>query len=91
GELIAYCMITTLAKNQAKIRQVAVSKKLQGAGIGTKLMEFAEQTAYNQGQQTIVLHARKHVADWYASIGYEQVGNEFLEVGIPHVKMIKNL
>lgn len=91
GELIAYCIITTLENNQAKIRQVAVSTKLQGAGIGTKLMEFAEQTAYNQGQQTIVLHARKHVADWYASIGYEQVGNEFLEVGIPHVKMIKNL
>ncbi|NBO69743.1 MAG: GNAT family N-acetyltransferase [Bacteroidetes bacterium] len=90
-KLIAYCIITTLDQHQAKIRQVAVQQSLQGLGIGTTLMIFAEETATEQGIQSIVLHARNHVADWYTSIGYSQVGNEFLEVGIPHVKMIKTL
>ena len=91
GVLIAYCIISRIDKQVAKIRQVAVSSKLQGAGIGTKLNEFAEEVAMERGFRTIILHARKTVIQWYESIGYEIIGDEFQEVGIPHNKMFKNL
>jgi predicted GNAT family N-acyltransferase len=91
GVLIAYCIISRIDNQVAKIRQVAVSSKLQGAGIGTKLMGFAEDVAMGKGFRTIHLHARKTVVQWYESIGYEILGNEFIEVGIPHHKMFKNL
>jgi predicted DNA-binding protein (MmcQ/YjbR family)/predicted GNAT family N-acyltransferase len=91
GKLLAYCIISRLDNTLAKIRQVAVSSKLQGAGIGTKLMGFAEEVAMERGFRTINLHARKSVVPWYESIGYQIIGNEFQEVGIPHHKMFKNL
>lgn len=91
GDLIAYCIISRIDNQVAKIRQVAVSSKLQGAGIGTKLMGFAEDVAMGRGYRTIILHARKTVIQWYESIGYEIIGDEFQEVGIPHHKMFKNL
>lgn len=89
--LLAYCIISPLDAIQCKIRQVCVSKTMQGAGIGTKLMEYAEEMAMNQGIQRVMLHARKTVVSWYESLDYEIIGDEFTEVGIPHFKMIKNL
>jgi len=91
GVLIAYCIISRIDNQVAKIRQVAVSSKLQGEGIGTKLNEYAEVVAMERGFRTIILHARKNVIQWYESIGYEIIGDEFLEVSIPHHKMFKNL
>lgn len=91
GVLIAYCIISRIDDQVAKIRQVAVSSKLQGAGIGTKLTGFAEEIAMERGFRTIILHARTTVIQWYESIGYEIIGDEFLEVSIPHRKMFKNL
>ncbi len=35
------------------------------------------------------MHARLTAVGFYAKLGYSQVSPEFLEVGIPHVKMEK--
>ena len=91
GNVLAYCIISPIDSQKCKIRQVCVSNKLQGIGIGTKLMEYAEEMAMSRGFQTIMLHARKTVVPWYESLNYEIIGNEFAEVGIPHFKMIKKL
>jgi predicted GNAT family N-acyltransferase len=64
---------------------------MQGVGIGMKLMEYAEEVAINHGCTSVILHARKTVMSWYESLNYEIIGDEFMEVGIPHYKMIKNL
>ena len=91
GRLIAYCIISPLDSSKCKIRQVCVSKTMQGTGIGSKLMEFAEEIAMHHGFEIVMLHARKTVISWYESLNYEIIGDEFIEVGIPHFKMIKNL
>jgi len=90
-ELTACCILSPVQKIQMKVRQVAVDDKCQGMGIGTHLMEYAENQAIRNGSESIILHARKNVMPWYVSLGYEVIGEEFLEVGIPHVKMFKNL
>lgn len=36
----------------------------------------------------VTLHAQAHLADWYASRGFEVNGPEFEEAGIPHLPML---
>jgi ElaA protein len=39
------------------------------------------------GERPSVLDAQSPLAGWYATFGYEQSGDEFVEDGIPHVPM----
>ena len=91
GRLIAYCILSPQDGIQAKVRQVAVDKRYQGLGIGRALMHHAESIALNMEIESIMLHARKHVVEWYESQQYKISGNEFTEIGIPHLRMIKHL
>ena len=91
NRLIAYCILSPQDGIQAKVRQVAVDKRYQGMGIGRALMHHAENIALDMGIETIMLHARKHVAQWYESQQYQIMGEEFVEVGIPHLRMFKRL
>lgn len=91
GRLIACCILSPRDGIQAKVRQVAVDKRYQGMGIGRALMHHAESIASNMEIESIMLHARKHVAQWYESQQYQIMGEEFFEVGIPHIRMFKRL
>lgn len=91
NRLIAYCILSPRDGIQAKVRQVAVDKRYQGMGIGRALMHHAESIASNMEIESIMLHARKHVAQWYESQQYQIMGEEFFEVGIPHIRMFKRL
>jgi len=74
-----------------KMRQVAVLPELQGTGIGKEMVVFSEQWARENNYNLIDLHARKNVTPFYEKLGYHIEGDEFLEVGIPHFKMLKHL
>lgn len=73
------------------MRQVAVKKEWQGHGVGKKLVVFAERFAFKHLFNKIELNARKTAVDFYLNLGYKTMGNEFTEVGILHLKMVKNL
>lgn len=75
----------------AKIRQVVVSEELQNRGVGTKLMRFAEEFIRREGGKLIAVHAREEVVPFYTRLGYETVGDRFIEVGIVHFRMEKRL
>lgn len=73
------------------MRQVAIKNEWQGNGVGKKLVLFAERFAYQHSFNKIELNARKTAVAFYLNLGYKTMGNEFAEVGIPHIKMYKNL
>jgi len=54
-------------------------------------MYFAENLAKDAGGKEVMMHARKTAMGFYEKLGYAAVGDEFSEVGIPHVEMKKNL
>jgi predicted GNAT family N-acyltransferase len=60
----------------------------RGEGIGARLMDAIETAAREQGVETLVLHAQVPVEGFYTKRGYETVGAEFEEAGIPHVEMV---
>lgn len=74
-----------------KMRQVAVITERQGEGIGVQLVLAAENLCRQQGIATISLHARRTATAFYEKRGYSIESDLFMEVGIPHFAMSKNL
>ncbi len=89
--VIATLMLTPLDGGHIKMRQVAVDEQYQGAGIGAKIVEYSEAYALDHGFHTMELSARKNAVSFYQKQGYNIVGDEYMEVTIPHYKMEKDL
>jgi GNAT superfamily N-acetyltransferase len=85
------CMLVPKGSDNIQLRQMAVTSGLQGKGIGRVLMQFAENIARDRGYKKLTMHARKTAMGFYEKLGYNRVGNEFLEVTIPHYVMEKIL
>ena len=70
---------------------MAVGENWQGKGIGRELILFAEKFAKKKGIKQMVMNARKVAIGFYQKLGYKIVSDEFIEVTIPHVKMVKTI
>ena len=91
GELVACLVLLPKEEGTIGMRQVAVAPQLQGRGIGRALVEFAEQFARERGFTLMMLHARDTAIPFYEKLGYECVGEPFVQVTIPHRVMQKKL
>ena len=89
GDWLVGCIILTEAGNDLKMRQVAVANKYRRNKVGARMVALAEAKAIEMGKQKMVLHARDSALDFYLSLGYYIVGDQFEEVGIPHHRMEK--
>lgn len=90
-ELLACCVLTKIAEDTCKLRQMAVRHKIQGTGLGAAMMNYAEQLAKDAGYKKMVMNARKTAKGFYEKLGYEIKGDEFVEVTLPHFYMQKNI
>ncbi len=90
-ELLACCLLTKMDNKCLRLRQMAVQNNLQGKGIGASMMNFAELVARDKGYKKLIMHARKTAEGFYEKLGYKPVGDEFIEVTIPHIVMEKKL
>lgn len=91
NKILACLILTEKDEQTVQLRQMAVSEKLQGTGVGKRLVAYAEQYAVEKGYQRMVLHARIVAKGFYERSGYNVTSDEFTEVGIPHVVMEKDL
>jgi predicted GNAT family N-acyltransferase len=89
--LIGCCVLSDRGAGQVQLRQMAVASLFQGSGVGASIVQFAEDVAREKGFNTLYLHARNPVMPFYAKSGYKVAGAEFLEVGIAHHRMEKDL
>ncbi len=91
-ERVIACLLLKIAgKGVVKLRQMAVDEAFQRTGMGSMLIGYAENFCVLNDYFTVELHARLSALDFYIKSGYQIVGEEFMEVGIPHVRMAKNL
>jgi predicted GNAT family N-acyltransferase len=90
-EIVGTLILNKLSSIEIKMRQVAVNHAMKGEGIGAKMVAFSEEVSKKMGYSKMILHARKVVVLFYQKQGYRTLGEEFLEVGIPHFKMEKDL
>lgn len=89
GVLTGCLILTPLSDRTLKMRQVAVAESHQGMGIGRLLVDSSEALARERGVPMIVLNARDTAVPFYLRLEYQVDGPEFVEVGIPHRRMVK--
>lgn len=89
---VAGCLLLVPAsEGLVKMRQVAIASHFQRTGIGTALVRRAEGLSRERGFSRMVLHARVTAVPFYERLGYEVEGEGFIEVTVPHRRMIKSL
>ena len=91
SKVVACLMLKILDKDTVKFRQMAVDPIMQQSGIGTLLINYAENFCFLNEYSKLELNARKSAKGFYLQLGYQPVGEHFTEVGIPHIKMMKIL
>jgi predicted GNAT family N-acyltransferase len=89
--LVACVIAVPLSLTEAKIRQMAVSSEHQGKGHGRSILHCLEDYLVRQGTTQLYLHARMTAVKFYEKMGYAKSGDEFVEVGIVHVRMEKDI
>jgi ElaA protein len=93
GEAVAYVRVVVQDPPPAgdlgigvSIGRLVVDAHWRGRGLGHELMRLA---LAHGGDGDIILHAQSWVARLYAAHGFETVGEEFVEAGIVHVRMVR--
>lgn len=85
----AYLRVMEKSRATAQVaigRVIAVKRRI---GLGTKILqEGIRQAVDHFGAKTIYLEAQTYVIGLYEKQGFQPISDEFLEDGIPHVKML---
>ncbi len=73
------------------IGRMAVLKDWRGRGVGRALLETLLDLAVRQGLPHVTLSAQTHALGFYERAGFRVTGEPFMDAGIPHRKMEKEL
>lgn len=90
GTLVGTCRLL-VEGDTVRLGRNAVASEDRGRGIGTALLQAADETAAGTGAGRIRLHAQLAARGLYERSGYVAEGGTFLEEGIEHVTMEKRL
>ena len=72
-------------------RQGAVRKAMRRSGIGDGICRLLMAMAGDSGAQKVTVNAQLTAVDFYESLGFEKEGEAFMEAGIEHVRMVREL
>ena len=71
--------------------RIATIKDYRNQGIGSKIVLALENKAYELGCIKTQLSAQQRAKGFYEKLGYQQVGEPYLDEWCLHVKMIKEI
>ncbi|RJX37829.1 GNAT family N-acetyltransferase [Paenibacillus pinisoli] len=80
-----------VVEGMAKLERICVLAQFRKHGIGAAVMEELEEVAREADLPKAKLHAQTQAAGFYERLGYKADSDEFMEEGIPHIRMIKKL
>ena len=83
GRMIATARLF-LDKTPVKVGRVAVASARQGQGLGTALMAYVHTVL---GARPAAMSAQAHLGPWYSRLGWQPVGEVYVEAEIPHMHM----
>ena len=89
--LLAYTRIIPpgLSFEECSIGRVVSSPARRKSGIGRELMKKSIEEAFRIFNTTAIkIGAQLYLKNFYASLGFVQCSDEYLEDGIPHIDMI---
>jgi ElaA protein len=94
GVLVAYTRLIPEGisyDGYTSIGRVVTSPSVRGLGVGKILMERSIEAIKDLfgKSQPIKIGAQSYLLDFYQNLGFVPIGEEYLEDGIPHTKMIR--
>ena len=92
GNIVAYARIFKPGAyfEYASIGRVAVKMNERKFGYGNDLLNFTINFIHKTFNESIIkLSAQTYLRKFYESHGFEKIGTDYLEDGIPHIAMIK--
>ncbi|WP_335966718.1 GNAT family N-acetyltransferase [Galbibacter sp. PAP.153] len=93
NKLVAYTRIFNAGEyfKNPSIGRVVVKKEERKFGYGHNIVQASiEAITTKFNHLPIEISAQCYLIKFYKTHGFEQLGEEYLEDGIPHVKMIRN-
>ena len=91
GEIVSYLRVLEkgVSYDEISIGRVAVKKNYRGNGISREMMLKAIEFIENELlETTIKIQAQAYLINFYSSLGFEAVSEEYLEDNIPHIDML---
>ena len=92
GKIVAYLRVVDKGKrlDEVSIGRVISLKRRQG--LGGKLMKAGLAVAKEKfGATTVKVGAQVYAKPFYESVGFAQISGEYMEDGIPHVYMSREV
>lgn len=89
--VVAYLRVVDkgISYDEISIGRVMVLDSHRNKGLARKIMEFTIDFIINElKEEKIKISAQEYLAEFYESLGFKRCGDIYLEVEIPHVKMI---
>ena len=87
-DLIAYARVLPKGQTFDEVSIGRVISKYRRKGNGNKIMQCAINTAIEKFNADIItIEAQTYAKKLYENLGFKQISDEFLEDGIPHIKM----
>ncbi len=89
--VIAYLRVVDkgVSYDEISLGRVMVLESHRNKGLGRELMEFTINFIKDElKEKKIKISAQEYLVEFYESLGFERYGDTYLEVEIPHVKMI---
>jgi len=84
GRPVGYLRLLEEPAGTVRIGRVLTALSHRGRGLAEQLLRAALDEV---GERPCRLDAQAHLEGWYARLGFERCGEDFLEDGIPHVPM----
>ncbi len=76
---------------EASIGRVVTAESARGKGYGKQIMEVSIRTVEERFRtRNITLSAQSYLVNFYRELGFVETGEEYLEDGIPHIKMVRH-
>ena len=90
GTIVAYARLFAAGDyfEEASIGRVVVAAKVRGQSIGHQLMRNAINGIYEEFKSSMItISAQAYLEKFYMQHGFRRFGEQYLEDGIPHIKM----
>jgi predicted GNAT family N-acyltransferase len=74
-----------------KMERICVLSSHRNLGLGKHVMDHLEKLAKEKGFKKLKLNAQTHAEGFYDKLGYQTISDVFMDAGIPHVTMVKEV
>jgi predicted GNAT family N-acyltransferase len=90
-EPVGTARVRPIGDRIVKFERIAVDIEYRGKDIGRALMDRAMTDAASTGTISGKLHAQTSASAFYEKLGFVAKGSLFIEAGIEHIQMVRDL